>query len=108
MATKTDIIEFTIEHTLTKISFSEVCQQYGISEQILFEFLENGLIAEISAPSTSLVFESSHLQRILSACRLHQDLEINPNGVILALELMDELTELRQELAILRRHMHDN
>ena len=108
MGTKTNIIEFSIEHSLTTISFSEVCQQYGISEQILFEFLENGLISEISAPSTHVIFEPSHLQRILSAYRLHQDLEINPNGVILALELMDELTELRQELAILRRHMHDS
>ena len=72
----------------------------------MFEFLEHGLITDISTPNKHLMFEPEHLQRILSACRLHTDLEINTHGVILALELMDELKELRRELDILRRHLH--
>ena len=107
MAKDTEITEVMIDNTSTTISFVEICRQYGVSEEILFEFLEYGLITEILTPNKHLMFEPEHLQRILSACRLHTDLEINTHGVILALELMDELRELRRELDILRRHLHN-
>lgn len=106
MAKETQIPEIVIENT-TQISFVEICRQYGVSEEILFEFLEYGLITEISTPNKKQMFEPDHVQRILSACRLHTDLAINTHGVILALELMDELQELRCELEILRRHLHN-
>ena len=86
----------------------EICQQYGVPEDLLFELLEYGLITEIKTPTKNLTFEASHLQRILSACRLQRDLDINTHGAILALELMDELNELRKELSILRRHMDNS
>lgn len=101
---KTEII---IEGSITTISFVEVCSQYAVSEDILLELLEYGLIAEISRPERDVIFNQAHLQRILSACRLHSDLHINTHGVILALELMDELSELRGQLEMLRRHMRN-
>ncbi len=107
MAKITVITEISVDNASTKISFVEVCRQYGVSEDVLFEFLEYGLITEIAMPNKNLMFDPTHLQRILSACRLHTDLKINTHGVILALELMDELTELRSELDILRRHLQD-
>lgn len=105
MAKETQIPDMMVEHT--QISFVEICQQYGIVEDILVELIEYGLITEISIPSKQLMFEPAHVQRILSACRLHHDLGINTHGVILALELMDEVTELRRELDVLRRHIHN-
>jgi chaperone modulatory protein CbpM len=106
MAKKIEMTEIIIDNTSTTISFVEVCQQYGVSEEVLFELLEYGLIEDIASPNKNLAFEPAHLQRILSACRLQTDLHINSHGAILALELMDELTELRRELEILRRHLH--
>ena len=106
MAKNTEMTEVIIDITSTTSSFVEVCRQYSVSEEILCEILEHGLITEISTPNKHLMFEPEHLQRILAACRLHTDLEINTHGVILALELMDELRELRRELEILRRHLH--
>jgi chaperone modulatory protein CbpM len=89
-----------------QITFVEICQQYAIPEALLLELLEYGLITDIPAPNRNLEFSQSHVQRILSACRLHTDLDINTHGVILALELMDELTQVRHELDVLRRHLH--
>jgi len=89
----------------TQISFLEVCEHYAISEDMLLELLEYGLISDISNPNRELRFNQKHLQRILSAHRLHQDLNVNTHGAILALELMDELTELRRQMDIIRRHL---
>lgn len=107
MAKHPEKTETILEGTITTISFVEVCRQYAVSEEVLFELLEYGLIAEIASPQRDVIFNQVHLQRILSACRLHSDLHINTHGVILALELMDELTELRSQLDMLRRHMHN-
>ena len=105
MAKVNTIHAVTLEGSHATIGLVELCQQYGVEEAILFEFLEYGLIEEISTPDRNLSFQVGHLQRILTAYRLHKDLEINPNGVILALELMDDLTELRDEVEMLRRHI---
>lgn len=105
MAKHTVITGVIVDGNTTKISFLEVCQQYAIPEDMLLELLEYGLISEISSPNKDLMLNQRHLQRILSAHRLHQDLDVNTHGAILALELMDELSELRRQLEILRRHM---
>lgn len=88
----------------TTISFLQVCHMYHISEDVLIELLEHGLIKEITRPVQQVNFNRYMLNRVLSARRLQQDLEVNLQGVILALELHDELDRVRRELDILRRH----
>lgn len=106
MTKLTTIKGVIVDNNTTKISFVEVCRQYEISEDTLLEMLEYGLIGDIPIPGKNMMFNHTHLQRILSARRLHKDLDINAQGVILALELLDELTEMRRQLDILRRHLH--
>ncbi len=106
MAKHSVITGVIVDNHDTTISFLEICQHYDIPETILLELLEYGLITEITSSPRDRMFSQSHLQRILSAHRLHTDLDVNVQGAILALELMDELTELRRQLDILRRHLH--
>lgn len=105
MAKHTVITGVIMDDHGSQISFLEVCRHYAIPEDLLLELLEYGLISEIAHPTKETMLTQQHLQRILSAHRLHQDLDVNSPGAILALELMDELKELRRQLDILRRHM---
>ncbi len=89
------------------VSFLDVCEKQGISEDILLEMLEHGLLPEIISPNRQTEFDLNMLNRIQSACRLQIDLGLNVPGVVLALELMDELEQLHRELRVLRRHMKD-
>ncbi|HVT62060.1 MAG TPA: chaperone modulator CbpM [Legionellaceae bacterium] len=104
--TKYKMITGVVLDSKVRVSFLDLCRQYHISEELLLELLEHGLLADINTPNKNIVFEQMHLQRILSAHRLHNDLGINPAGVILALELLDELEDLRRQLDILKRHIH--
>lgn len=90
----------------TTVSFIEVCQQCNISEDRLLEMLEHGLFSypEIQVRTTAY-FDAKAVDRIQSACRLQQDLGINTPGVVLVLELLDDLEKIRNELAILQRHV---
>lgn len=86
-------------------SFIEVCEGYNISEQFLLEMLEHGLIESIATPNRQLEFDRDMLLRISRALRLQEDLSLNASGVVLALELLDELDSVTQELEILKRHL---
>lgn len=103
--TKHSIVSAVLVDEILELSFLDVCKQNDISEEMLLEMLEHGLLDTIMVPSKHLVFSGIHIKRIVSACRLHRDLGINPAGVILALELMDERDDLQQQLQILRRHI---
>lgn len=85
------------------VSFVEVCAGYNISEHLLLEMLEHGLISSIETPNRQLQFDREMLSRISRALRLQEDLGLNAAGVVLALELLDELDDVNQELGILQR-----
>lgn len=97
------LIGVLIEETTT-ISFSEVCEKYHIPEELLMEMLEQGLFPSQSAEKEQLFLDQKALRRMESAFRLHRDLGINLPGVTLALELLEELEKMHNELDILRKH----
>lgn len=97
------LIGVLIEETTT-ISFIEVCHKYRIPKELLIEMIEQGLFPNQSVSNEQINLEQKDLHRIESAFRLHKDLGINLPGVALALDLMEEMEQLRNELNILRKH----
>jgi chaperone modulatory protein CbpM len=88
----------------TSISFKEVCQRYNIPKELLIEMIEYGLFSNPSSDIDKNQLKQSDLRRMESAFRLHRDLEINLPGVALALDLLEEIEQIRKELDILRKH----
>ncbi len=95
------IIGMLIEET--SFSFKEVCLKYKIPKELLIEMMEYGLFPSDRNREQSQL-RPKDLRRMESAFRLHRDLEVNLPGVALALDLLDEIEELRKELEILRKH----
>lgn len=60
-------------------------------------------VGETSPSFEALSLSPQMIERIRMAYRLHCELEINGPGIILALELLDEMSEIRNELNILKR-----
>lgn len=89
----------------TTVSLAEVCEKYHISEDLLREMIEQGLFNHPARPSQTIHIDQRALTRIQSACRLQEDLDINLPGVVLVLELLEELEHVRDELIILRHHV---
>ena len=52
----------------------------------------------VELDATEWHFSGAALRRVRRALRLERDLELNLAGVALALDLMDELEQLRNEL----------
>lgn len=103
--TKSTMIMGVMVDELSSVSFVDVCEKQGISEDVLLDMLDHGLLPEVTAPDRNIMFDVMMMNRVQSACRLQVDLGLNAPGAVLALELMDELSQLHNELAVLQRHV---
>lgn len=104
MAEKTIVAGIVLDDTTT-ISFVEVCELCHISEDVLFEMMDHGLLGHRLSDFKKNELTRNHLMRVRSAARLKNDLELNTSGVVLVMELLDELHQLQDELCILQRHV---
>ena len=80
---------------LTLEDLSRMC---AVDERHIREFVEEGVLEAVTADAGEWHFRGAALRRMRLALRLERDLEINLAGVALALELMDQLQQLRREL----------
>jgi chaperone modulatory protein CbpM len=80
---------------LTVRDLSRMC---AVDERHIVEFVEEGVLTVVEVGTAEWRFSGAALRRARRALRLERDLELNLAGVALALELMDELENLRREL----------
>ena len=83
------------------LSMVYICHYCSLPAESIINMVEQGMIDPIE-PSLSYSqwqFSRTSLLRIQSALRLQRDLELNLPGAILALELLNEIKQLRQQIA---------
>lgn len=92
--------------TLISISFDELCQVEGLASELIIEIVEYGIVEPIDTSSTDKwLFDTSSIQWIKKALRLHQDLEIDWVAIAIVIDLMQQKDRLRQENEQLQRQL---
>jgi chaperone modulatory protein CbpM len=89
-----EIVEESVEFTL-----SELCRASGASQEQLSLWVAEGAFEPQGEVMPQWRFSGTALRRATRAQRLTRDLELNPAGVALALDLLDEIDALRERLA---------
>ncbi|BFM10595.1 hypothetical protein R50072_07480 [Simiduia litorea] len=84
------------------LTLSEVCQAANASAEFLQALIDHGVIEPQGQAPKHWRFTSISINKVKRANRLQQDLGVNIAGAALALELLDQITELKQELALLK------
>ena len=92
------LLDETVTYTLT-----ELTQFGGLQEKIIIEMVEYGIVEPEGENQEKWIFRSKSIIRFQKAIRLHQDLNINWPGISLALDLLDEVHELRQLVKTLQK-----
>ncbi len=98
--------KYNVTTTTLSLTLVEVSEQVGIPEHMLRELLEQGVLHEfdVNQLNQHIHFEATQLARLQTAARLQDDLGVNVPGAVLAMELIDEISALKQALEILKRH----
>ncbi|MGD8783811.1 MAG: chaperone modulator CbpM [Thioalkalispiraceae bacterium] len=88
-----EIIEEEVE-----LSLAELCRTCQLSAEQVFELVEYGLVEPRGREPTRWRFQGSCIKRVHGALRLKRDLGVNIAGAALAIDLLEELEELRARL----------
>ena len=82
-------------------SLADMCDICNINETFIISIVEHGILDPEGDSVSEWVFTSIHLAKAKRSARLYNDLSINMEGVSLAIDLLDELNELRQKIRLL-------
>jgi chaperone modulatory protein CbpM len=81
-----------------EISLSDICHVCNCHAEWVVELVAEGILDPMGNDQKQWRFPGSSLQKAHTAMRLERDLGLNIAGVALALDLMEELAELRERL----------
>ncbi|TRZ93173.1 MAG: MerR family transcriptional regulator [Rhodocyclaceae bacterium] len=80
------------------LTLVELCQACNAEEEHVLAWVFEGALEPAGESPQDWRFTGDSLRRARLALRLTRDLEINPAGVALALDLLDEIADLRVRL----------
>lgn len=89
-----------IEYSFSLAEISRCC---GVTAEQILVLVAEGVLTPHGSTQHEWRFGSGDLGRALSALRLERDLGINPAGAALAIELLDEMQQLRDRVRLLER-----
>jgi len=84
------IVDESVEFTLFELSRAS-----GASEEEITLWVAEGVFEPKGTVPEEWRFSGASLRRVRAAFRLARDLQINPSGIALALDLLDEIEELK-------------
>lgn len=88
------------------VTLTELKQLCGASDQMLEFLVDEGVLCPQGRRPDEWRFSGREVRRARRALRLQRDLELNPAGTALALELIEEIETLRARLRVLERRLH--
>lgn len=96
--TSITFIQGAIVEEEVSLSMPELCRACNAEEDLVEAWVYEGVLEPSGTSPSDWRFGGDSLARARVALRLSRDLEINPSGVALALDLLDEITTLRAQL----------
>lgn len=84
------------------LSFEELCQALGAEQTLIIKFIEFDLIQPQGKSTDDWRFDTIAFRRAKTAVSFYHDLEVNLNGIALALDLLEKLEKLEHELQHLK------
>lgn len=77
---------------------TEICTICRVDHQLVFEMVDEGVLTPEGLSPETWRFDAVAIKRIQVTRRLQHDLGVNLPGAALALDLLEELEELRNRL----------
>jgi len=98
--TQTNItwIEGMIVENEIYMNLVELSRATSTSEELIMAWVTEGVLSPSGSSPEDWRFGGDSLSRTKTAMRLSKDLEINTPGLALALQLLDQISELRAQL----------
>lgn len=88
----------TILDERVELSLEDMCRACDRHAEWIIELVEVGILDPVGSEKEQWQFPGPSLKKAHAAMRLERDLELNLPGIALALDLIEEIEELRVRL----------
>jgi chaperone modulatory protein CbpM len=89
------------------LSLLDICRAVGSPAEVIVELVEYGIIEPAKGRKpASWEFTAYTLKRTRVATRLQQDLRIDLDGLGLAMDLLEEVQDLRRRVSFYEQHFN--
>ncbi|OGT53930.1 MAG: hypothetical protein A3F17_02910 [Gammaproteobacteria bacterium RIFCSPHIGHO2_12_FULL_41_15] len=85
------------------IGFTELCHASSADPDFILSLIEQELIQPRGHNQSNWQFDALSLKRSRIAVSFHNDLQLNLQGIALALDLLEQIETMRAELTYLRK-----
>ena len=92
------LIQGLVVEEEVQLTLMELCQACSAEQEHVLAWVFEGALEPVGESPQEWRFGGESLRRARLALRLSRDLELNPPGVALALDLLDEIAALRARL----------
>jgi chaperone modulatory protein CbpM len=86
-------------------TFVELVQCSRLEEGFVIQCVEYGIAEAEGSGRQDWLFPAETLMKLQRAWRLHRDLDVQVPSLVLVLDLLDEVEELRRECELLRHRL---
>jgi chaperone modulatory protein CbpM len=83
------------------LHLADLCRLCGVSAEWIMELVDDGIVEPLDPAARAPRFSGVCVRRVQIVRRLQRDLGVNRAGAGLALELLEEISELRSRLRML-------
>ncbi|MGE6384590.1 chaperone modulator CbpM [Pseudomonas sp. NPDC078416] len=87
------------------IDMQELCEVVDLPAAFVIEIVEHGILEPQGRKPDEWLFDSAALSIVRRAVKLHHELQLEWDGVALALNLLEELEHVRAENRMLRQRL---
>lgn len=102
--TEINYLECQVVEEDIHLTLFELCQASHASEETITSLVMEGVLEPIGQQAQEWQFTGSSLRRAKLAQQLTEDMEINPPGIALALDLLERIEILQAQLVRMSRH----
>jgi len=95
MKQTTDILSGRIVENEKPLTLRQLCDTCAVRAEYIIEMVDEGFIEPIGVERSHWCFSGVSVRRVQRAKRLQRDLGINLAGAALAIELLEEIEQLR-------------
>ena len=86
-----------------KYHLQEICEICGIQTEFIIEMVEYHVLEPQGEKPEEWRFDSISLKRGRTASSFYHDLEVNMAGIALALDLLEQIDDLRKQISLYHR-----
>ena len=90
---------------IVQLDMAEFCEATDLSDVYVIEIVEHGILEPQGAQPREWRFTDYELALAKRAAKLRRDLDLEWEGVALALDLLEEVRELRAENLMLKQRL---